>query len=137
MILTLDNSAKFESLNKMETTSSESKERLEKPGKGLVTALDFKTKVGSPKYKKARYVIRNVSEKYLSKIINEFEKIGKLPYEKRIPKHEPTPSYCHLVRQLAKCMMRSDELNWHVHGSYAEKTAPSSDVDVMYEDESK
>ena len=34
-------------------------------------------------------------------------------------------------------MMRSDELNWHVHGSYAEKTDPSSNVNVTDEDESK
>ena len=44
-IVTLDISAKFDSLNNMETTSSESKEKLERSGKGLVTALDFKTKV--------------------------------------------------------------------------------------------
>ena len=71
------------------------------------------------------------------KIIKEFEKIGKLPYDKRILKHEPTPSYFHLVRQLAECMMRSNELNWHVHGSYAEKTAPSSNVNVTNKRESK
>ena len=47
------------------------------------------------------------------------------------------PSYFHPVRQLAKCMMRSDELNWHIHGSYAEITAPSSNVNVTDEDESK
>ena len=79
--------------------------------------------------------IGNVTEKEILKIIKEFEKIGKLPYEKRIPKHEPTPSYFHLVRQLAKCMMRSDGLNRHVHGSYAEKTALSSNVNVTDEDE--
>ena len=135
--VTLDISAKFDSLNKMETTSSESKEKLERSGKGLVNALAFKTKVRSPKYKKARYAIGNVSEKDLSKIIKEFEKIGKLPYEKRIPKHVPTPSYFHLVRQLDKCMIRSDQINRHDHGSYAEKTAPSSNVNVTEEDESK
>ena len=64
----------------------------------MVTALDFKTKVRSPKYKKARYAIRNVSEKDLSNIIKEFDKIGKLIYEKKKPKHEPTPSYFHLVK---------------------------------------
>ena len=58
----------------------------------MVTALAFKTKVRSPKYKKAKYAIGNVSEKDLSKIIKEFEKIGKVPYVKRILKHEPTPS---------------------------------------------
>ena len=103
----------------------------------MVTALDFKTKVRLQKYKKARYAIENVSEKDLSKIIKEFEKIGKVPYAKRIPKHEPTPSYFNLVRQLAKCMMRSDEHNQHVHGSYAEDTAPSSNFNVTDEEKSK
>ena len=56
---------------------------------------------------------------------------------KKRPKHEPNPSYFRLVRQLAKCMMRSDKLNWHDHGSYTEMTAPSSNVNVTDEDESK
>ena len=60
-IATLDISAKFDNLNKMETTSSESKEKLEISGKGLVTALNFNTKVRSQKYKKARYAIVSVS----------------------------------------------------------------------------
>ena len=136
-IITSNISTKFYSMNKMETTSSESKEILERSRKRLVTALAFNTKVRSPKYKKARYAIGNVSETDLSKIIKDFEKIRKLPYEKRIPKHEPTPSYFHIVRQLAKCMMRSDELNRHVHDSYAENTDPSSNVNVTDEDESK
>ena len=79
-IATLNVSAKFDSLNKVETKSSESKGKVVRSGKGLVTALDSKTKVRSPKCKKARYAIGNVSEKYLLKIIKELEKIGKLPY---------------------------------------------------------
>ena len=71
-IITLDISAKFDSMNKMETTSSESKRKLVRSGKGLVTALFFKTKARSSKYKKARYAIGNVSDKDLSKIIKEF-----------------------------------------------------------------
>ena len=123
-IVTLNISAKFDSLNKMKTTSSESKGKSGRSGKGLVTILDFKTKVRSQRYKKARCAIINVSENDLSKIIKEFEKIGKAPYVKRIPKHEPTSSYFHLLRQLAKCMMKYDEQNQNVHGSYAEETAP-------------
>ena len=42
--VTLNVSAKFDSLKNMETTSSESKGKLRRPGKGLVTALDLKTK---------------------------------------------------------------------------------------------
>ena len=34
-------------------------------------------------------------------------------------------------------MMRSDKLNRHDHGSYTEMTAPSSNVNVTDEDESK
>ena len=34
-------------------------------------------------------------------------------------------------------MMRSDQLNWHNHGSYAEKNTPSSNVNVTDEEESK
>ena len=103
----------------------------------MVTALYFKTKVGLQKYKKARYAIGNVSEKDLSNIIKEFDKIGKLPYEKKRPKHEPTPRYFHLVRQLSKCMIRSDEHNQHVHGIYAKETDPSSNVNVTDEEKSK
>ena len=86
----------------------------------MVTALAFKTKVRSQKYKKAMYAIGNVSKKDLSKIIKEFEKIGKVTYVKRIPKHDPNSRYYHLLRCITECMMRSDEFNRHMHGSYAE-----------------
>ena len=75
--------------------------------------------------------------KDLSNIIKEFEKIVKVLYVKRIPKHEPTSSYYHLVRCIAECMMRCDEHNRHMHGSYAEETAPPSKVNVTDEEESK
>ena len=101
-IVTLNVSETFDSLNKMETTSSESKGKLGRSVKGLVTALAFNTKVRSQKYKKARYAIGNVIEKDLSKIIKEFEKIGKVPYVKRIPKHETTSGYFHLVKATCK-----------------------------------
>ena len=45
--VTLDISSKFDSLDKMKTTSPESKRKLERSGKGLVTSLGFKTKVRS------------------------------------------------------------------------------------------
>ena len=81
--------------------------------------------------------IGNVSMKDLSNIIKEFEKIVKVPYVKMIPKHESTSSYYRLVGCIAECMMRSDEYNWHVHGSYEEETALSSNVNDTDEDESK
>ena len=75
--VTLNISEKFDSLNKMETTSSESRRKLGRSGKGLVTALALKTKARSKKYKKARYAIGNVSIKDLSNIIKEFEKLSR------------------------------------------------------------
>ena len=71
------------------------------------------------------------------KIIKEFDRIGKLPYDKKRPKHEPTTSYFHLVRQIAKCIMRSYKLNRHDHNSYMEMTDPSSNVNVTDEYKSK
>ena len=65
------------------------------------------------------------------------KKTEKLPYDKKRPKHEPTDSYFHLSRQLAKCMMRSDKLNWHNHSGYTEMTAPSSNVNVTDKDKSR
>ena len=47
--VTLGISLKFDSLDKMKITSSESKEKLERSGKGLITSLGFKTKARSHK----------------------------------------------------------------------------------------
>ena len=111
-------SEKFDNLNKMKTTSSGSKVELEGSGKGLVTALALNTKAWSKKYKKARYAIENVIMKNLSNKIKEFEKIVKVPYLKRIPKHEPTSGYFHLIVCLGECIMRCGENNHHVHDGY-------------------
>ena len=51
-IVTLNVSEKFDSLNKMETTSSESKGKLGRSGKGLVTDLALNTKVRSKNTKR-------------------------------------------------------------------------------------
>ena len=53
-IVTLNISEKFDSLNKMKTTSSELKGKLGRSGKGLVTALDIKTKVRLQKIQKGK-----------------------------------------------------------------------------------
>ena len=39
-----------------------------------------------------------------------------------------SPRYYHLVGCIAEFMLRSDEDNQHVHGGYAEETAPSSNL---------
>ena len=88
----LDISLKFDKLEKMKITSSESKVKLERSQKGFIASLGFKAKVRLHKYKKARYAIGNVSKKELSKIIRKFDKFERLPYEKKRPKYEPTDS---------------------------------------------
>ena len=137
---TLNVSAKFDSLNNMETKSSESKVKLGRSGKGLVTALYLKTKVKSKREKKSRYAIGDVSMKDLSNIIKCFEKIVKVPYVKRIPEHEPTSSYFQLVVCTVERMMRCGEENHNVHdvhGGYEEDMAQSSKVNDTDKDESK
>ena len=103
----------------------------------MITSLGFKSKASPQKYKKSRYAIGNVSEKDIFKIIKEFEKIEKLPYKNKRPKHEPTESYFHIARQLAKCMMRSDKLNWYNHGGYTKIAAQYSNINITNGIESK
>ena len=64
----------------------------------MIASLGFKAKARPKKYKKERYAIRKFSKKDLSKIIKKFEKIEKLPYEKKRPQNEPTDGYFHLAR---------------------------------------
>ena len=88
--VTLKISLKFDSLDKMRITSSESKIKLRRSVKGLITSLGINAKTRRKKYKKARYAIGNVCKKDLSKIIREFEKSPYESYEMKRPKHEPT-----------------------------------------------
>ena len=83
---------KFDSIDKMKIISSYSKEKLGRSGKGLITYLGLKAKVSPHKFKKSRYAIGNISKKYLSKIIREFEKLPNETYENKRPKNEPTES---------------------------------------------
>ena len=92
------------------------KRKIGKIGKGVGNCSGFQDQSKVEKIKKAKYAIGNVSERDISKIIRDFEKFEKLPYEKERPKHEPTESYFHLARKIAKSMMRSDKLNWYDHG---------------------
>ena len=105
--------------------------------KGVDYLSGFQDQRRSQKYIKSRYAIGKVSEKDISKIIKEFEKIEKLPYEKKRPKHEPTESYFHPAREIKKCMMTSDKINWYNHRGYTKITALYSNDIVTNESESK
>ena len=105
---------KFGSLYKMVITSSEPKDYLGRSGKGWINSLGIKTNVRSNKNKNSWYAITNVSMKYLSKIIKEFEKLPYKGYVWKRLKNEPTDSYSYLAIHISKCMMRSNALNYHV-----------------------
>ena len=64
--------------------------------KGVDYPSGFQGQSKDEKIQKSRYVIGNVSEKDLPKIIKEFEIIERLPYEKKRPNLEPTNSYFHI-----------------------------------------
>ena len=61
-------------MDKIGITSSELKDNLVRSGKGLINSLGLKTNVRSKENKKARYAITNVSMKYISNMIKDFEK---------------------------------------------------------------
>ena len=58
-IVTLNVSEKFDSLKKTKTTSSESKGKLGRSGKGLVTALAYKTKLSFEEIQKCKVCHQN------------------------------------------------------------------------------
>ena len=95
--VTLDMLLKFDSLDKMKITSSESKYNLGRSGKVLLTSLSLKSKARPKKYKKARYIIGNVSKREISKNIREFKTLPYKSSERKRPKHEPTDSYFYLA----------------------------------------
>ena len=125
--VTLEISSKFDSLDNIKTTSSDSKGKLETSGKGLVTSLGFKTKVRSRKYKKQCMPLEMSVRRTFQIISRSLRKLINCLMRRNF----------RLERQLVKCMIRSDKLNWHNHGSYTETTAPSSNVNATDEDESK
>ena len=94
----------------MRITYSESRVKLGRSGKGLITSLGLNAITSPNKYKKTRYDIEDVSKKYISKIIRYFERLPYESNEKKRPKHNPTGSYFYQARKLVKCMMRSDAL---------------------------
>ena len=73
----LNISKKFESLNKMETISSESKGKLGRSVKGVCNRSGSQDQRKVEKYKKTRYAIVDVSMKDLSNIIKESEKLSR------------------------------------------------------------
>ena len=94
--VTLDISLKFDSLEKMIITSSETKYNLVISEKGLNTSIGLKAKASPKKYKQAMYFIGNFSKNDPSKIIKEFDKLHYESYERRRSKHEPKDCYSYL-----------------------------------------
>ena len=128
-------------MEKMRITSSYSKVKLVRSGKGFITSLGIKTKTRPKKIKKSRYAIGNVIRKELLNIIKEFEQLPYEGYDKSRPKHEPTDRYFYLERHIEKCTMRYDALNSHINPVKAEMAGmqliPTSHVKSMDKSELK
>ena len=132
-IITLEISTKFDSLDKIETTYSESKEKLERSGKEVGNRFGFQDQRKVTKILKGKVCHRKWSEKDIYRIIRKFEKCEKLPNEKNRPKQKPTERYFYLSRHLAKFMMISNNLNWYGHGGITKMTGLYLIVNVMNE----
>ena len=135
--VTLDIASKFDSMVKMKITSSESKRKLERSGKGLITSLGFKTKARSQKYKKARYAIGNVSEKDISRLLRSLRKFRNYLMRRRGPNMSLLTATFVQQESLRSVWWDPINLNWYDHGGYTKMTAPYSNVNVTNEDESK
>ena len=77
--VTLDISLRSESLNKMIITSSESKVKLGRSGKGLITYLGLKAKTRAKKYKSQvmpmEMSVRRTSQRFLGSLKNHLMKV--------------------------------------------------------------
>ena len=71
--ITLEISLKFDSLENMRITSSDTKDNLGRSGNGLITSLGLKPKASPKKYRKETYDIVSVRKKGFSKIIWDFD----------------------------------------------------------------
>ena len=83
--INLDISLNFESMDKIIITSSESKVKLVRSGKGFITYMGLKAKSSLNKYKKATYAIRNEIKKDILKIIRELQKLHHRNMRRRGP----------------------------------------------------
>ena len=78
-------------LDKREVTSSQSKDYMGRPGKGLTTFLDLSTK-SSDKKKKARYAINKIDNQGSRNFIKKFKNSPYLGYKGKQVHNEPAES---------------------------------------------
>ena len=85
----LDICYKLDCLYKMEVTSSESKDYMGRPGKGLTTSLDLRTKRSNQKQKE-RFAITNITNQDFRKFLKKFKNSHYLVYKSKRVHKEPT-----------------------------------------------
>ena len=97
----LDISSKIDFLEKRLITSSESRDYMKRPGKGLTTSMNIRTK--SPNKKQnAGFYITAITKQDFRKFINKFENSPYLVYKSKQVNNEPTDAYLFLIKQITK-----------------------------------
>ena len=76
-------------MDKREVTSSESKKYMGRPGKGLTTSMDIRTK-RSNKKQKERNGITDITKQDFSKLLEKFKNSPYLGYKIKQVQNEPT-----------------------------------------------
>ena len=94
-------SYKLDFLDKSEFTSSESKDYMGRPVKGLTTSLSLSTK-GSNKKQKARFSITDSTDQDFSKLLKNFKNSPDLGYKSKQVHNEPSESYFLLIKHITK-----------------------------------
>ena len=93
----LDISYTLDCIYKWQVTSSESKDYMGRPGKGLTASLDLRTK-RSNKKQKTRFSNIDINNQDVRKLLKKFNNSSYLDYKSKKVHNEPTEAYLFLIK---------------------------------------
>ena len=88
-------------LDNREATSSESKDYMGIPGKGMTTYISLRTK-STNKKQKARFDITDITNQYFRKLLKKFKNSPDLGYKSKQVQNEPTEDYFFLTKHILR-----------------------------------
>ena len=94
-------SSNLDCLEKRKVISSESRDYMGIPGKGLTTYLYLRTKIPDKK-EKARFFINDITNENFRKFLKGFINLPYLSYKSEQIRNEPNEAYFFLIGQVSK-----------------------------------
>ena len=93
----LDISSKLDLLDKRLVTSSKSKDYMIRPGNGLTTSMDLRTKTSNKK-QKARFAVTDITDQDFEKLLKKFKNSPFIGYKIKQVHNKPTEAYFFLIK---------------------------------------